>query len=81
MAGSADIDGLRTRGDLRRFIEEVLADPGVLTRRSPISIEKAGTISDADFARTPRNHTMGIDTSNNRLYIRYGGAWHYATLT
>lgn len=41
---------------------------------------KAGTVSDSDYT-SPVDGFMAIDTTDNRLYIRYGGAWHYAGLT
>lgn len=75
------IDGLQTRGDLKRFIADVLQDPAILPRQSPISLVKAGPVSDADFPRTPRDNTMALDTSNLRLYIRVAGTWRYTALT
>lgn len=42
---------------------------------------KAGAISDADFANAPGNGTLGLDTTNHRLYYRRGGAWHYVAET
>ncbi|HJS83598.1 MAG TPA: hypothetical protein VJ742_12265 [Nitrososphaera sp.] len=43
---------------------------------------KAGAITDSDFSPfTPVNGDMGLDTTNNRLYVRSGGTWRYAALT
>ncbi len=42
---------------------------------------KAGTISDADFAVTPVDGTLAVDTIDNRLYVRIGGAWKSVTLS
>ena len=36
---------------------------------------KAGSVSGG------RDGDMIIDSANNRLYVRHGGLWHYATLT
>lgn len=44
-------------------------------------LQKAGAVGDADFAQAPANGTMGLDTTNHRLYVRDGGAWKYAALT
>jgi len=43
----------------------------------------AGEITDASFTGlgTVFNGLMGVDSSDNRLYIRHGGTWHYAGLT
>ncbi len=40
----------------------------------------AGAITDANFT-IDENGTLGIDSTNGRLYFRYGGAWHYVTQT
>jgi hypothetical protein len=37
----------------------------------------AGAVADASFTGTPFNGLMAMDSSDARLYIRYGGAWHY----
>lgn len=44
-------------------------------------VTHAGAVSDADFAETPDNGMLGVDTTNSRLYIRVGGTWKYAALT
>lgn len=44
-------------------------------------IEKAGTISDADFPHAPPNGSQGLDSTNNRWYVRIGGVWKYTALT
>jgi hypothetical protein len=41
----------------------------------------AGAVSDASFYQAPPNGTLALDTTNNRLYVRSGGTWRYATLT
>jgi predicted outer membrane repeat protein len=66
---------LATRGDV------VLYNQAYDSSASAIPYAKAGAISDVDFTVTPSNLTMALDTSNLRLYIRTGGAWHYAALT
>jgi hypothetical protein len=76
------IGTLATEADLRRFIESQLAHPGTLPKpRHPISLFKAGAITDADFAATPPDGAMGVDTTNLRLYVRVAGTWRYAGLT
>jgi hypothetical protein len=42
---------------------------------------KAGAITDADFGATPADGTIGVDSTNGRLYFRHGGVWHYVTQT
>lgn len=41
----------------------------------------AGAVSDGNFAATPPDNTMALDTTNSRLYVRVGGTWKYAQLT
>lgn len=36
---------------------------------------KAGAIADGDFSGTPPDGTVGIDTTNSRVYVRVGGVW------
>jgi len=42
---------------------------------------KAGAIGDGETAQTDLNGEMGIDSTNGRLYFRYGAAWHYCAIT
>jgi hypothetical protein len=42
---------------------------------------KAGIPADSDFTAAPPNGTIVVDSTDGRAYFRYGGAWHYATLT
>ena len=42
---------------------------------------KAGAIGDAETAQTDLNGELGIDSTNGRLYFRYGAAWHYVAQT
>lgn len=64
-------------GPAWRTNESFIADDGLVT------LIKAGTVSDADFANpNPRPGLIGIDETNHRLYVRFSdGSWHYATLT
>lgn len=41
----------------------------------------AGAVTDAAFLHTPANGTIGIDTTNNKIYVRIGGAWKSVTVT
>jgi hypothetical protein len=41
---------------------------------------KAGAAVDGDVT-FPTDGMLRVDSTDNRLYVRYGGAWHYATLT
>lgn len=42
----------------------------------------AGAISDASFGGVvPLNGFVGIDSANGRIYVKYGGNWHYVALT
>lgn len=36
---------------------------------------KAGIPADTDFATTPPDGTMAVDTTNSKLYVRIGGVW------
>lgn len=41
----------------------------------------AGEVSDDSFTTAPLNGSMAIDTSNGRLYVRYGDTWLYAPIS
>lgn len=79
------IGSLRTEADLERWMRGAMHRPGWLhmaqiTGEKPIRT-KAGVPSDADYATQPPDGTPVIDSTNNRLYVRVGGAWKYAALT
>ncbi len=40
----------------------------------------AGAVSDSDFV-SPTSGNFGIDTTNNRLYVRVGSTWRYVEVT
>lgn len=42
---------------------------------------KAGIPVDGDFNVAAEDGLLVVDTTNNRLYVRSGGAWKYAALT
>ncbi len=46
-----------------------------------VTMTKAGTISDADFAALPPDGTVAVDMSDSRLYIRIAGTWKSVGLT
>lgn len=61
---------------LRRSSANVLKTDDRFEATDSITIKaKAGAPTDADFASTPTNGTLAVDTTNNRLYIRIGGLW------
>lgn len=74
-AAATDIVMSRNSANQLQVGQQLYVVDGVATK------VKAGTISDADFAVVPANGTIAIDSSTSRLYVRYGGAWHYAALT
>lgn len=41
---------------------------------------RAGTLSDADF-NDPQTGLLGVDSANNRFYVRVGTTWKYVSLT
>ncbi len=41
----------------------------------------AGAVGDGSFTATAVNGLMGIDSTNFRIYFRYGAAWHYVNQT
>lgn len=49
--------------------DRVRAVDGITTKT------KAGAPTDADFASTPADGTMVIDTTNSKIYVRIGGIW------
>ncbi len=42
---------------------------------------KAGSIGDSETNQTDLNGEVGIDSTNERWYFRYGAAWHYCAIT
>ena len=62
--------------DLRVLGGYVYGENGIGT-----GVTAAGAVSDDDFPATPDDGMMGVDTTNDRLYIRVGGTWMYAALT
>ena len=36
---------------------------------------KAGVPTDGDFAQTPEDGTLVVDTTNSKIYVRIGGSW------
>ncbi len=42
---------------------------------------KAGIIADTDFTNTAVDGMIGVDSTDSRLYVRSGGAWHYIAFT
>jgi hypothetical protein len=42
---------------------------------------KAGAVGDGEVSQTDVNGMIAIDSTNGRLYFRYGAAWHYAAQT
>ena len=74
--------------DLNATIHATVLTAYILTRQmvdatvNSIAIRvKAGAIGDGETAQTDLNGEMGIDSTNGRLYFRYGAAWHYTAIT
>lgn len=40
-----------------------------------------GAPSDSDFGQTPPDGTLVVDTTNDDLYVRTGGAWLSVSVT
>jgi hypothetical protein len=73
------IGGIKTEGDLKRWLEEQLRTPGVAPQepRPAVSLTKNGTPSDSDFPAPPGNGNLALDTSTTppTLYSRVAGEW------
>ena len=41
----------------------------------------SGAVTDGSFTGTPVNGLVALDSSNGRVYFRYGGGWHYVDQT
>ena len=55
---------------------------GVATfTKAAATLQKAGIPADADWTSAPPDGTIVADSTNNRIYVRVGGIWKYATLT
>jgi hypothetical protein len=67
---------------LRRSSANVLKTDDRFEATDSVTIKaKAGAPVDADFASTPANGTLAVDTTNNKLYVRIGGVWRGVTVT
>ena len=70
------IDDLHTKGDLSRFIERKLAEPGILPAPSaPISAVVEGEPNDSHFPATPGDCIFAYDKEASTLYVRVDGEW------
>lgn len=60
---------------------DIYMNTGGVNARGGLHIfTKAGAITDGDFD-VATDGLVGVDTSNNRFYVRHGGSWHYSALT
>lgn len=57
-----------------RTSQQFIASDGLTTKT------KAGVPTDADFAVTPGDGTLVVDTTDNKIYVRIGGAWKSAAV-
>lgn len=51
--------------------DQLVCTDGIVTK------VKAGALGDGDFT-VDTDGLIGIDSTNNRIYYRYGGGWHFA---
>lgn len=65
------------RGNLSEFNR---GNENTDTPESVAAWQKAGAIVDSDFYGVPGDGTLGVDSTNNRLYVRVGGAWKHVDL-
>lgn len=66
---------------LSRGSADVLATPDRFEATDGVTTKvTAGPPVDGDFAQTPVDGTMVLDSTNERLYVRVGGAWKYSAL-
>jgi hypothetical protein len=72
--------------DLNATINGTVATAYIIARQTMdctvgmvATMVKAGAIGDAEGAQTDIDGEIGIDSSNGRLYFRYGAGWHYCT--
>lgn len=84
-AGGVPLDRLvlkgGTRGSSGIEVYENLVMQTVSSKYQSIVLPvKGGTLNDADF-NSPANGLIAIDSTNGRIYFRYGGAWHYVNQT
>lgn len=69
---------MQTTGDWIMFTRNLTPDSG---SKGGVGIRvKAGVPTDADFTN-PVDGLLCVDSTDGRIYLRYGGAWHYAALT
>jgi hypothetical protein len=85
--------GNHLTGNLTGTIDEAVlsaASSGYVKRHNrPSGIDNpevlpivAGAIGESSFSGvSPLNGSIGIDSTNGRLYLKYGNAWHYIAVT
>lgn len=75
-AGSSQTDDLVNFKDSGGTAQTAVTKSGHLKALQGVStLVKAGVPSDADFAVAPPNGTLAVDSTNNKIYVRIGGAW------
>jgi hypothetical protein len=72
---AADTNLYRGAANRLKTDDAFWAVDGVVTKT------KAGTPTDADFATTPVDGTMVIDTTASKIWVRVGGVWKSSALT
>jgi hypothetical protein len=70
------LGNLQNEADLRRWLQQQLATPGILPSPKPdVSLVKNGVPADSDFPKTPGDGTLALDSSGPTLYCRVAGVW------
>jgi hypothetical protein len=70
----------QTGCDLDGWHHAVCGTPPTSNQANPPLRLVAGPVSDASFPHPPLDGTMAVDTVDNRLYVRVGGAWRWSAL-
>jgi hypothetical protein len=90
---TSDLELQRQLDKLASAIDDLTETLGLHTGPDHTSIEdphpslkaqlvytKEGAPSDDDYVQPPADGTIVVDVTNDRIYVRTGGSWMYASL-
>ena len=74
-------DGTNARDTVlyRGIANQLVTNDQFYAQDGTVLVEVAGNVTDAAFL-IDTNGLIAIDATNGRIYVRYGGNWHYAAL-
>lgn len=79
-AGSADVGFNRNSAGQIKVNYGGAGDGSIVAFRGVGTVVNAGPVSDTEVSNA-QDGMLGVDSSNGRIYFRYGGSWHYVDQT